>query len=57
MRLEQQLAKMKEYEEEVQVGEDTKIYKEKSLKSGEVCFLAKGAKVYRRADTIENMRQ
>ena len=57
MRLEQQLAKMKEYEDEVQVAEDTKIYKEKNLKSGEVCFLAKGAKVYRKVEVNENVRQ
>ena len=41
---------MREYEEEIQVNADTKIYREKNLKSGEVTFLAKGAKVYRKAD-------
>ena len=37
---------MNEYDEEIEVAEDTKLYKEKNLASGEICFLPKGAKVH-----------
>ena len=45
MRLEEQIAKLKEYDEEVVVAEDTKLYRDKNLMSGELGLLSKGTKV------------
>lgn len=45
MRIEQQVAKLREYDEEVEIAEDTKLYQEKNLMSGELGLLCKGTKV------------
>ena len=45
MRIEQQVAKLREYDEEVEIAEDTKLYQEKNLMSGELGLLSKGTKV------------
>ena len=45
MRLEEQIAKLREYDEEVVVAEDTKLYRDKNLMSGELGLLSKGTKV------------
>ena len=45
MRLEEQVAKLREYDEEVVVAEDTKLYQNKNLMSGELGLLSKGTKV------------